>query len=100
MAGAGLPCACPRRDLRPSPGALRAHGTLCPLPCVGSFLLSPQALTPQPHPPHPHLRCLQVGAGAYVERMRRLADAHGEQFAPPQIVVDLAKSGGKFHAKA
>jgi hypothetical protein len=41
-----------------------------------------------------------VGAAAYVARMNGLAAKYGAQFAPPQIVVDMAKSGGKFHTKA
>jgi hypothetical protein len=51
--------------------------------------------------PHDHRRRLaQLGAAAYVSRMNGLAAKFGPQFAPPQIVVDLAKSGGSFHAKA
>jgi hypothetical protein len=40
------------------------------------------------------------GPAAVADAMRRLRDAHGEQFAPPQLLADLAKSGGKFHGAA
>lgn len=66
---------------------------------VLSSLCSLLRLACNPTPPRAHL-ATQIGAPAYVERMARLAEAHGEQFAPPQIVVDLAKKNGKFHAKA
>jgi hypothetical protein len=29
--------------------------------------------------------------------MSRLAEKHGPQFAPPQLLVDMAKAGKKFH---
>jgi len=38
-----------------------------------------------------------LGAQVFVDRMNAWADAHGEQFRPAQILVDMAKSGKKFH---
>jgi len=41
-----------------------------------------------------------VGAQTFVDRMDKLADTHGEQFRPCQILRDHAKSGKPFHPKA
>jgi len=41
-----------------------------------------------------------VGAQTFVDRMDKLADAHGEQFRPCQILRDNAKAGTSFHANA
>lgn len=38
-----------------------------------------------------------LGAQATVDIFNRLAEKHGERFLPPQIIVDKAKSGGKFY---
>jgi len=38
-----------------------------------------------------------VGPATVVEKMQRLADEHGERFAPPQLLVDKAKAGKTFH---
>ena len=40
---------------------------------------------------------MEGGTTAFVDRMNRYADAEGEQFRPPQILLDYAKSGNKFH---
>ena len=39
-----------------------------------------------------------MGARAMADKMQGYADRLGPRFAPPQILLDLAKSGGKFHA--
>jgi 3-hydroxyacyl-CoA dehydrogenase/enoyl-CoA hydratase/3-hydroxybutyryl-CoA epimerase len=38
-----------------------------------------------------------LGAQQTVDIFNRLAEKHGERFLPPQIIVDLAKSGGRFY---
>jgi enoyl-CoA hydratase/long-chain 3-hydroxyacyl-CoA dehydrogenase len=38
-----------------------------------------------------------VGAQSVVDKMERLRDEHGEQFAPPQILLDYAKADKLFH---
>ena len=39
-----------------------------------------------------------VGAKEVVARMEALQKAHGDQFAPPQLLLDHAASGKPFHA--
>jgi len=39
-----------------------------------------------------------TGAQKFVDTMNRYRDIHGEQFAPAQLVVDMAKAGKKFHS--
>jgi 3-hydroxyacyl-CoA dehydrogenase len=38
-----------------------------------------------------------VGAQTVVEKMQRYEHEHGKQFAPPQLLLDHAKSGKPFH---
>ncbi len=38
-----------------------------------------------------------LGAQQTVDIFNRLAEKHGERFLPPQIIVDKAKSGGRFY---
>ena len=38
-----------------------------------------------------------MGAAQVVERLRRYQDRFGARFAPAPKLVDLAKSGAKFH---
>jgi len=38
-----------------------------------------------------------IGVGTYTDRMRALADEHGEQFAPCQLLLDHARSGKPLH---
>ena len=38
-----------------------------------------------------------LGAQQTVDIFNSLADKHGERFLPPQIIVDKAKSGGRFY---
>jgi 3-hydroxyacyl-CoA dehydrogenase/enoyl-CoA hydratase/3-hydroxybutyryl-CoA epimerase len=38
------------------------------------------------------------GAAAVVEQFTRLADRHGPRFAPPQVLVDQARRGGRWYA--
>ena len=38
-----------------------------------------------------------IGTKTFVDRMNGYADKMGEQYRPPQILVDYAKSGKKFH---
>ena len=38
-----------------------------------------------------------VGAAAIVERMEELAEAHGKRFVPAPLLVEMARSGKKFH---
>ena len=38
-----------------------------------------------------------VGAGAFVEECERLHAAHGERFAPPRSLREMAASGGAFY---
>jgi len=40
----------------------------------------------------------QVGVDKVVDTMSKLRDTHGEHFEPPQILVDYAKAGKKFHS--
>jgi 3-hydroxyacyl-CoA dehydrogenase len=40
-----------------------------------------------------------VGASAVVSTLERFADVHGKRFAPAQLLVDMAKSGRRFHAE-
>lgn len=42
----------------------------------------------------------QEGAAAVVARLRALAEAHGDRFAPPRSLVELAAVGGRFHGGA
>ena len=37
------------------------------------------------------------GADVVADKMERLRQQHGEHFAPPQLLVDHAKAGTKFH---
>ena len=39
-----------------------------------------------------------VGAGTVARRMEELAGRHGARFAPPSLLADLARKGGRFHA--
>jgi 3-hydroxyacyl-CoA dehydrogenase/enoyl-CoA hydratase/3-hydroxybutyryl-CoA epimerase len=41
-----------------------------------------------------------MGAKAFVELCRRLEAKHGARFAPPQILIDMAASGGTFYGRA
>ena len=68
-----------------------------------------QAFLPPPHPTHPpspsspplqggpFRYCDLVGPKKVAEDMQRYADALGEHFAPPQLLLDVAKSGKTFH---
>ena len=47
----------------------------------------------------PFRYCDQLCAQAVVDKMNKYADEVGPHFAPAQILVDLAKSGGKFHPR-
>jgi len=47
----------------------------------------------------PFRYCDQLGAQNVVDKMNKYADEVGDHFAPAQILVDLAKSGGKFHPR-
>jgi enoyl-CoA hydratase/long-chain 3-hydroxyacyl-CoA dehydrogenase len=38
-----------------------------------------------------------AGPAVIAARMQALADVHGPRFAPPQLLLDVAKSGRKFH---
>ncbi len=38
-----------------------------------------------------------VGAGAIADRLRRLAEDHGARFEPAPALLELAKTGGRFH---
>ena len=40
----------------------------------------------------------QAGPDKVLAKMARLADAHGEKFAPPDILRQLARDGKTFHA--
>eukprot|EP00752_Nemacystus_decipiens_P013276 g11763.t1 len=40
----------------------------------------------------------QRGVGAYADMMNRLADEHGEQFRPCQLMMDHAREDKKFHS--
>ncbi|MCL4234940.1 MAG: enoyl-CoA hydratase/isomerase family protein [Deltaproteobacteria bacterium] len=40
----------------------------------------------------------EVGAAKIVEKLQRLADAHGAQFAPAKILVENAKKGRTFYS--
>ncbi|CAM9377128.1 unnamed protein product, partial [Laminaria digitata] len=39
----------------------------------------------------------QRGVGAYADMMNKLADEHGEQFRPCQLMMDHAGGDKKFH---
>jgi 3-hydroxyacyl-CoA dehydrogenase/enoyl-CoA hydratase/3-hydroxybutyryl-CoA epimerase len=41
-----------------------------------------------------------MGAKAFVDLCRRLEAKHGERFAPPKILLDMAASGGTFYGRA
>jgi 3-hydroxyacyl-CoA dehydrogenase/enoyl-CoA hydratase/3-hydroxybutyryl-CoA epimerase len=41
-----------------------------------------------------------MGAKAFVELCRRLQSKHGDRFAPPKILLDMAGSGGTFYGQA
>jgi 3-hydroxyacyl-CoA dehydrogenase/enoyl-CoA hydratase/3-hydroxybutyryl-CoA epimerase len=41
-----------------------------------------------------------MGAKAFVEICRRLQAKHGDRFAPPQILIEMAASGGTFYGRA
>ena len=36
------------------------------------------------------------GVAAFVERAQQLAEAHGERFVPPQMLIDMAAEGRTF----
>ena len=38
-----------------------------------------------------------MGPQAMADKMQRYADTLGPRFAPPKVLLDLARSGGKFH---
>ena len=38
-----------------------------------------------------------VGAQLYADKLSRLADEHGDHFAPAQLLLDHAKAGTKIH---
>ena len=37
-----------------------------------------------------------VGVGAFLRRARELADTHGDRFAPPKLLVDMAARNASF----
>ncbi|MDT7933650.1 MAG: 3-hydroxyacyl-CoA dehydrogenase NAD-binding domain-containing protein [Sphingomonadaceae bacterium] len=39
-----------------------------------------------------------MGAAHFVDHLHRLADKHGERFAPPQLLIDMARTGRTFYA--
>ncbi len=41
-----------------------------------------------------------MGAKAFVAICERLRDRYGDRFAPPAIVVEMAKAGGSFYGRA
>jgi 3-hydroxyacyl-CoA dehydrogenase/enoyl-CoA hydratase/3-hydroxybutyryl-CoA epimerase len=41
-----------------------------------------------------------MGAKRFVELCQRLQAKYGDRFAPPQILLDMAASGGTFYARA
>jgi len=41
-----------------------------------------------------------MGAKAFVERCRELQAKHGDRFAPPEILLDMAASGETFYGRA
>ena len=41
-----------------------------------------------------------MGAKAFVDLCKKLQAKHGDRFAPPQIVVDMAGSGETFYGRA
>ena len=41
-----------------------------------------------------------MGASAFVDLCRRLQAKHGERFAPPRILLDMAGSGSTFYGRA
>ena len=40
------------------------------------------------------------GPQAFVELCRTLQAKHGDRFAPPKILLDMAESGGTFYGRA
>lgn len=42
----------------------------------------------------------QEGAAGVVARLSALAERHGDRFAPPRTLVELAEAGGRFHERA
>ena len=38
-----------------------------------------------------------MGAGVFVDHMRRFEQSYGVAFTPCQLLVDMAKSGKKFY---
>ena len=45
----------------------------------------------------PFRYCDIAGPQKVADAMQRYADALGPHFAPPQLLLDVAKAGGKFH---
>lgn len=41
-----------------------------------------------------------MGVGKFVELCRRLQAKHGDRFAPPKILLDMAASGDTFYGRA
>jgi 3-hydroxyacyl-CoA dehydrogenase/enoyl-CoA hydratase/3-hydroxybutyryl-CoA epimerase len=41
-----------------------------------------------------------IGAAEFVAHARDLAKQHGDRFAPPRHLVELAESGGRYHGSA
>ena len=41
-----------------------------------------------------------LGAGAVAATLDRLAEVHGERFAPPALLREMAAAGGTFHSEA
>lgn len=46
----------------------------------------------------PFRYCDIVGPAKVADAMKKYADTLGEQFAPPQLLLDMAKSGKLFHS--
>ena len=45
----------------------------------------------------PFMHVDTVGAQIVVDKMKALEQEHGPQFEPPQMLLDMAASGKKFH---
>lgn len=39
----------------------------------------------------------QMGAATFTDKLKAFAEKHGDHFAPPQLLLDLAAKNGKFH---
>ena len=84
------------RGARAAPPGPRAAPLALALSHTHAHAPSLHLLAPRPQG-GPFRYCDLVGPKKVADDMQRYADALGEHFAPPQLLLDVAKSGKTFH---